>query len=429
MENNSNNKPLSDVERNKELFEYEMTEVLMQLKGEFADLNSKSVLKNAEGSLFSANKPVLPEKMKEVSEVMPTCPAGSAEIPSIDINTEKVEITVQKSEHDIPETKSASPLELKDVSVEKINCVIPENIPDGGFKVDTVNSDIKPFSDIVVPVTSEMMKGLNVVKTVMTFEKISADIPETPVMSANTSEVDIERFSIPVPDTAFSSLNITAAEVSTEKISVSLPETNVSIAAPEAVSVSEIKADIPEIKPVPELKTGNIEVSAVGTVPEIKTFGSVETNTAIDAVKPVLADSVEIPAVPVIEKHDIAVQKMNIENISVPEISVKTPSVEPSVKNISVNMSDIKDISITVPAEINAERTGAGIEYPEVPAINITMPEKKDIVLETPEINIEIKKAVCPETTKIEVKPVPKAVEAFLPDLDAEMKAILESVV
>ena len=32
---------LSDVERNKELFEYEMTEVILQLKGEYANLRGK----------------------------------------------------------------------------------------------------------------------------------------------------------------------------------------------------------------------------------------------------------------------------------------------------------------------------------------------------------------------------------------------------
>lgn len=39
---------LSDVERNKELFEYEMTEVILQLKGEFAKLSGKDLHLEAE---------------------------------------------------------------------------------------------------------------------------------------------------------------------------------------------------------------------------------------------------------------------------------------------------------------------------------------------------------------------------------------------
>ena len=38
MDNNYS--PLSDVERDKELFEYEMTQVILQLKGEFAKVRN-----------------------------------------------------------------------------------------------------------------------------------------------------------------------------------------------------------------------------------------------------------------------------------------------------------------------------------------------------------------------------------------------------
>ena len=41
MESNVN--ALSDAERNKELFEYEMTEVVLQLKGEFAKVSRKDL--------------------------------------------------------------------------------------------------------------------------------------------------------------------------------------------------------------------------------------------------------------------------------------------------------------------------------------------------------------------------------------------------
>ena len=57
-------KTLTDVERNKELFEYEMTQVILQLKGEFASLNSSDL--NIDPSSFEVKKPELNFESKSV---------------------------------------------------------------------------------------------------------------------------------------------------------------------------------------------------------------------------------------------------------------------------------------------------------------------------------------------------------------------------
>ncbi|MGN0537451.1 MAG: hypothetical protein ACI4M3_05700, partial [Acutalibacteraceae bacterium] len=85
MENNTEiqTQELQDIEKYKELFEYEMTEVILNLKDEFTKVNDDCVKKYEESKLNSEDLKVEISGIKDVS----------VEVAPIDCSTKEVEIS------------------------------------------------------------------------------------------------------------------------------------------------------------------------------------------------------------------------------------------------------------------------------------------------------------------------------------------------
>lgn len=143
MENK--NTTLSDVKRNKELFEYEMTQVILQLKGEFAKVSGKDMGIPADDlSAPQINVPtsipnvtVAPVSLNNDIDEVPAC--NNHQIPTVNVNYNEVSCPtvpainsivipdVKLTERDAITVSSSIefPSGLAEAHIEKINVEVP----------------------------------------------------------------------------------------------------------------------------------------------------------------------------------------------------------------------------------------------------------------------------------------------------------------
>ena len=147
------NLTLSDVERNKELFEYEMTEVILQLKGEFAKFTSKDL--SFDESQVEVKKP-------EISEI----PQVSMELNGFE--NEVAEVKAGSNQFDLPE------LNMSEINVDCKSV--------GSINIDSISGGQMPpieKPETVIPNASISIEEVNV--SGLDSESLSAvDVPLIP---------------------------------------------------------------------------------------------------------------------------------------------------------------------------------------------------------------------------------------------------------
>ncbi|MCR4645633.1 MAG: hypothetical protein K5695_09535 [Oscillospiraceae bacterium] len=354
MENTT--KPtLSDVERNKELFEYEMTEVILQLKGEFAKVSGKDM--HLDDVTFAAPKMDIQADIKEVSvdpitvEAINTnvnvsaavsalqktavgtvdveCPAvptmtrpeiGTVEIKSIGLDVE----TVKFKACEIPAV-SVTPTAVETVPGEiRLPDLIGEVHMDP-IKVDTVNTDINlpafesnvTVDHIAVEVPDTEMK-LGVIKPAAAV-KLSPDVPAIPSVGAvNLTEVQLS-----VPSEISVPGRISAVKLQEVELHASaLPD--VPVVTPVAFTPAEVSAAAPEINTIEVPKIGKVSAPQITLDPisvdvpaaaKIKPFEKAALSKPQDGTSQIQFDyptvsPVTIPPVQVVEPKPVAVPDM-----------------------------------------------------------------------------------------------------------------------
>ncbi|MBP3250215.1 MAG: hypothetical protein J6M48_07685 [Ruminococcus sp.] len=105
----NNNVALSDAERNKELFEYEMTEVLLQLKGEFAKFSGKDLIAAEIQQIRPYSGGSVTRKTAEINDVSVR---GITAVKIAEVKTDSKKI-------DVPQSIYVSPVKNIAVNVEK----------------------------------------------------------------------------------------------------------------------------------------------------------------------------------------------------------------------------------------------------------------------------------------------------------------------
>lgn len=116
---------LSDVERNKELFEYEMTEVILQLKGEFAKLSGKDL--HLEAEQFAVKPLNLPAAMPEVT-IDPVQIAVDS-VPVFETLSAMPEIAMHDSKMDYPDVSALNPIAIQPIAMHLPELDYP-SVPD-----------------------------------------------------------------------------------------------------------------------------------------------------------------------------------------------------------------------------------------------------------------------------------------------------------
>lgn len=353
-----------NIEKNKELFEYEMTDVILKLKGEFAAFSGK-------GTKYEANK-VAEEKLK--LELYPLKDVSwdtyKGKVPNINIlpvvllnNVEvdlmKIDDMSSKAWHmgevhfnpliedkisiiDIPRTdyqfndvklcvkdeEKLKKIEVKTIPKIDVKCtsfVVEEKkriavntIPEFSFEYNSFDIEQENFiGTINIPsVSSNVGNMVDIPKVETVFDKV--EVPNTTIKVLKGSDVNVERITVNIPKTDIN-CSYSSTEIKTESNAVQL---NV-----PSINLGEINKayDIPQsnirMVQVPTPKQISIETVANENIKLHIPNTDVEQYKKRDFLVEKKASISEIPEMPIVNKFSIdkcEITQKEIEEIMIP---------------------------------------------------------------------------------------------------------------
>lgn len=316
---------LSDVEKNKELFEYEMTEVILQLKGEFAKISGKDM--NCDVTDVSVEKPDIKMEVPDIA-VKPVsidtagiigadkfAALGSIPAPAIEkgsINTPEIpDISAAVSERT---AVTVAPFEIDGLNVKT---PLVTGIEAAGFKPESEAIDVP---DIRIEVNKE---------TAVSVEKTDVSVPGSiSVPNMDSFDIKVDRISIDVPDTTVPGKK-DIPEAAVERVSVNVPDINVPGADKiPAASVDKFDVHIGDISAPAQVKMTDVKLDQMNI--DYPQVGGINANAEI---KPVTVSKThidtEIPEIKEAPATEITVERTDIGDIN----SLAVPSVDiPEVK-------------------------------------------------------------------------------------------------
>ncbi len=410
----NNNVALSDAERNKELFEYEMTEVLLQLKGEFAKFSGKDL--KLETTRFAA--------------------------PEINIQDNIPDIVVEQIKIDTPDIGadlSRKPFVLPDVDIRKtdinyreapaVSAVVFDKVKISSQKTDHLNA-VRPQSITIEPVGVRMPEINAEVPLIGKADDISdvtvqiktVDIPGTKVSMYDLGEVSVRKISVDIPETKVSVHDL--GEVSVRKISVDIPETEVSMHDLGEVSVRKISVDIPDTVINTGYRSAEISVSRSAeavSVPNIPKNADIPAvNVSIDTDIPTVKLHSAVAYAPV-------TVKMKENDLIAAEIQQIRPYSGGSVTRKTAEINDVSVRGITAVKIAEVKTDSKKIDVPQ----SISVSPVKNIAVNVEKAKIDHD---CPAIKTVEISPVTIRMTDRIavpekPDFSGEIQSILESIV
>ena len=311
---------VSDIERNKELFEYEMTDVLIKLKGEFAVVNGKELQGDALGMTvedvrFELTKP-------DITVEKPT--VGAPDIPEISEPSQISIGTVVKPSVTIPDTKTAMDIP----KIESRNELPAQLLKQLAKQLDMKTADIGKL----VPADKKKLRETPEQMLKRFEQDFDIKLIDTERFK-NIPKHGVDRDSMPKP--VLGKLSVTTTAASDRPMLDMSDLTNFHI----DIDMNEIT--VPAVK-----KMSNMQMITVNRV------------------------SSEI-TVPKVQSANVKVQHDRIIGTNIP-----AKTVHGFGKNVNVNINicvDVPDTTMPVP-DIESFKTAAA-ELPEMPAV----PEKPDL--------------------------------------------------
>ena len=432
----NNNVALSDAERNKELFEYEMTEVLLQLKGEFAKFSGKDL--KLETTRFAAPEINIQDNIPDivVEQIKIDTPDIGADLsrkpfvlPDVDIRKtdinyreapdvsavvfDKVKISSHKTDH-------LNAVRPQSITIEPVGVRMPEinaEVPLIG-KADDISDVTVQIKTVDIPETEVSMHDLGEVSV----RKISVDIPETKVSMHDLGEVSVRKISVDIPETEVSMHDF--GEVSVRKISVDIPETEVSMHDLGEVSVRKISVDIPDTVINIGYRSAEISVSRSA---EAVSVPNIPQNADIPAV------NVSIDAdIPTVKLHSAVYYapvtiKMKENDLIAAEIQQIRPYSGGSVTRKTAEINDVSVRGITTVKIAEVKTDSKKIDVPQ--SISVSPVKNIDVKKKKKKIDHD-----CPAIKTVEISPVTIRMTDRIavpekPDFSGEIQSILESIV
>lgn len=364
---------LSDVERNKELFEYEMTEVILQLKGEFAKLSGKDL--HLEAEQFAVKPLNLPAAMPEIAmhDSKIDCPDVSALNPIV---IQPIAMHLPELDYpSVPDISTCHPFEIS-MEMPEISCDTPQkmtmlkmtDVKIAPTAIPAVSYDLKNLSVKIPDITMQQVAipfdfpSISIPKEqpVVALEKPTLDIPQTTIQFPKLEEIAIEKVSVEVPSVKKFALPSAAPVVNLQPAAIDLPEetipqfpTNFKVTAhpepmekmaipqmtmPEQVHVA---LQLPEMT-IPEISTCNISLQPISIQKSEISVPEVHTNT-FEHLNQCLRSAAQA---------DSSLQPLSIpyDEISVPKITIHPPEkIESSVKKTDFHIDYPTMHSISIP--------------------------------------------------------------------------------
>ena len=484
-------KTLTDVERNKELFEYEMTQVILQLKGEFASLNSSDL--NIDPSSFEVKKPELNFESKSVE-----LDARNITVESVgDLRKDGYEISapsVTIGQIAVPEYKKTEPAETAAIDVKKetftdgiktlgqVEAVKPTELDNVSFNVNAPKAisalkeyaanDVK-MSEIKlgVPTPEKMSQYEGVAVETTGVESEYAAVPEvhgftpgqakidsldmnvpTAIKPGSLGEMkaDINEISADVPDIkkvesyGGKDIEFTAETIENKTAGLNVPEKIENAPAASANITTETienktaGLNVPEkIENAPaasaNITTETIENKTAGlNVPEkIKDVPSVDAAITIEDIKA----NVDVTLKTKMEQHEptkVRVSKIEVDSVNVPTINEQqTAAVE--FKGVSVAVPSAGDISGFEGKEASFDSVNVDVPKVEHLQHGYSQEENKPVNIDTNAIKVNVDYNT---VNKLEFKPIDRTESAAvdipeikIPDLSAEIDELLKMTV
>lgn len=444
MENN--NIALSDAERNKELFEYEMTEVILQLKGEFAKISGKEL--HLDEAQFENTKLDIPLEIPDVT------------VKRISLYTGETDALFSGDSFDIPEVK---------IQCSKINCPaadVPDSIVLESVQLDkpeldcpTVNKMTSCSGDsFKIPEVKIECPAINCPTVCKSWsydmEKAEIKMPVIPETSKKVSvsqlpQVSLSPASISMTDSEIN-LPEEMAKVTLASISTNIPEISVSVSMPEKVSVEQIYSDMPDVKKIGAYQPVNAEIRFASGIQTSDAVNVKFPNDLKVDISPVSADVVSVPKaafVPTEVKSEIKC----INEMEVPDLSGYSP-LSVTEKQISVKIPDTPKFSAYVGAQVSQKQNK--VEIPDVipvraasladvtmdiprilhddihvPAVRVDVMNELRVDVKNPEINFDYPTVGSVSIPALSIEKSKRFTIPDKPDFSTEIQEIIESAV
>ena len=309
---------MTSIERAKELFEYEMTEVLLNFRSEVSTMRGKAApgYVNREvpkaGVAYEAPDIAVAgiDYTEENTDIALDTDAVRADfavsfdgaVPEIPVFTQQTAVTTEAPAFtaEVPDVPQVSISEMQAAEVQTVTAEVPD-IP--VFRADALFAAPKAQTAAVSVAVPEAKIGAS-------FALPSAEQGEAPVMNTDVPPVDAARFAVGA---------VSTAEVTVENIEVPVVAIAEAIAEPAAVSLEQ-----------PALSIAEVSAPAVPAI-------SVQTDAAFPAI--------DVP---------------QTESVSLVYNEKKAPTVE---IDVAVPETALPTLSIGIPEN----RETAPVPYPEIP--------------------------------------------------------------
>lgn len=390
---------LSDVERYKELFEYEMTDVILQLRGEFAKVSGKDLnLEHVEMSAPSVdletdfpNVKLEPIALETQETIGIAC--DSTTIPSV---------AIDKTDVSCPTVPVVNIEALENVQIYKsqLNCpAVNIHISSGLKKVLVEKTSLSPVNtDITVPRVHEDSKAVIRTFTLTEIDGVSAGV------SANIPNVGINTMLVDVPDTAI-------------KIN-----SNVNLDSPS------VEIDVPVIHTIPMCEPVNVSIDNFTTIDlqSIPMTSRCEIKK-VDTVMPTI-DAVDTDILSQTKISDIAIEKIGIDAPNVERFTIYKAG-NPELSEINVDVPKINGVSIAVFDDLTFDKIHLDKIDVEAPMLNANLASSSKISVRMPSINIEYPTVSITDIPDVDMKKSIKVEVPRLHDFSDEIQEIIDTAV
>lgn len=257
-----------DIEKSKELFAYEMTEVLLMLKGEFARVSGKDM---------RYEQWAVDEKKQE--------------LPQVNIPT----VALEKSQITLPGVRAPQPVNIPEAKV----CACAQAVPAiAAFEKPQLPQISVEAKQVALPQVAPVSGSVNMPQVQTQKVCVSVPAPVAPVAPKGV-QAQIEKIELALPNTAApAQKNVEAVEVKSVQVQIpALPKFQA--AAVQTPVVAMPKTPVPQLPRLPQHKQCAVQVCSKSVaLPELPTVPAYEPK-AVAPVQP-LAIDVDVPAVPVL---------------------------------------------------------------------------------------------------------------------------------
>ena len=378
-----------NIEKNKELFEYEMTEVILKLKGEFASFSG-------EGTVFEDSKVTdedLRLELHSLKEVKADKYEG--EVPTIKkfpvIKLREVAIDSNRKSKSAIQINAVKKVQIKDIKKEEIHI----SIPNTNYQFSELDLD-----NAEVGVADESVKQV-------------VTVPKVNINCSSIDKIEIVKREVAVPETKYNFKEMQLKSVKCPDLRQiefkMIPRISFSWKGSfeETKRLVMFEHDVPKF--VIGLKKDDLTVEIrrpmiTADVPSVANLALSVASVKIDKIR------INIPKTNIVCKYEITEDKtefyhleQNVHKInigSLKEVVIHKPDLDVTdmvrPKPICIKPVNNRHIIVDVP---NTDITSLVSDYTKI--------RKKNVIFKMPQVS-QLKSVKCPDLRQIEFKMIPR---------------------